>query len=536
MKKEEISEALKEYAELLELSGENPFKIKAYYDASRILLSIEDLEKTIKENRLEKIKGIGQSISNFIKIYYEKGTHPQLEELRKKFPPSLLELLQIPGLGPKKVFILNKELGISSILDLKYAIYENRLSGIPGFGAKTQEKIRENLKFYESIRGSILLNNGIELINEIKEIYPFLTEVGELRRKMPVISSFEFILKGKKLLDFAEILNKNLKEKNENFIVFNYKNFDIKVYPEGKNFFKTLIEKTGSEKHLKEMGEVPENLNSEEEFYERNEMDFIPPEMREGIGEIKIAKERRIKDIVSFEGIKGTLHNHTTESDGASSIEDYIKVAKRMGLSFIGIADHSKSAKYAGGLEVERLLKQNEEVKKLNKEKEFLILHGVECDILPDGSLDYEDWVLKKLDYVVVSIHSHFNFEKEKQMFRIIKAISNPYIKIFGHPEGRLLLGRKGYEVDVEVVLKKLGEEKKWVELNSNPMRLDLDWKYLQTAQKEGVFVVINPDAHYAEDLKDLHYGILMGRKGLLFKENCVNFWDNEKLKKELGI
>lgn len=538
MKKEDISAYLKEMATLLELSGENPFKVKAYYDASRIVLSLEDMDKLIKEKSLNKIKGIGQSLSEFIYRLYEEGTHPLLENLRKKFSPEFLELLKIPHLGPKKLFTLQKELNITSIQDLKYAIYENRLLNISGFGQKTQEKLKESLKFYESIKGKLLLNEALELEKEVLLSFPELHPAGVLRRRMNIIDSLDFVLKDISLKDFKEKLKKDdFFEKNGEFFL-KFKNFNLKIYDGSKNFAKVLFEKTGSEEHIKDLkkhGKIEENIKREEEIYEKLGLDYIPPEMREGRGEVEVAKKHLISKILKFEDIKGCLHNHTLQSDGASNIEDYVKIAREMGFYFIGIADHSKSAKYAGGLKPEVLMKQREEIERIEKEKGFLIFSGVESDILLDGKLDYEDKILEKLDYVVGSIHSHFNLEKEKQRERVLKAISDRNFKILGHPEGRILLGRKGYELEIEEVLIKLSEGKKWVELNSNPLRLDLDWKYLEIAQKLRVPVSINPDAHYAGDIRDVFYGVLMARKGLLFKEFCVNTWEEEKLKEEMG-
>ncbi len=536
MEKEDISKLLKEMAEILELEGENPFKVKAYYDASRIILGIENLKKEIEEDKLKERRGIGPSLSNFIKVIYEKGTHPALEELKKKYPPTFLELLKVKNLGPKKILILNRELNITSIQDLKYAIYENRLLNLPGFGEKTQEKIKESLKFYESVRGKFLLTEAIELESKILKEFPFLFPVGVLRRRMPIIDSFEFLLKDLSLKSFAEKFVKSPLSFFEDYLTFNFLNLNIRVYEGGKNFYFKVFEKTGSEDHLKklrEIGNIPREVNSEEEIYSLLGLEFIPPEMREGKGEIGLAKDKLISKVLAFEDIKGSLHNHTVESDGASSIEEYLRVCKSLNHNFIGIADHSKSAKYAGGLLEEELLNQGEKIKILNKKSEVYIFHGVEADIHPDGSLDYGEEILKKLDYVVVSVHSHFNLNKDKQTERILKALSNPYSKILGHPEGRLLLGRKGYEVDLEKVIEGVSKEKKIIELNSNPLRLDLDWQYLDRAQKMGVLISINPDAHYCEDLKDVSYGVLMARKGLLLKENCINTWELEKLKEE---
>lgn len=537
MKKEEVSQLLKETANLLELSGENPFKVKAYFDASRAVLGVDDLNKLILEDKLKEIKGIGKSISDFIKILDQSGTHPLLEELRGKFSKDLLELLKIPGLGPKKILILNKELNITSIQDLKYAIYENRLINISGFGKRTQDKLNENLKFYESIRGKLLLNEAIDLENEILLKYKNIHPAGLLRRRMPVVDFLEFVLKDLNFQRFVEEISEENLKFEKDLISFNFRGSKVVIYSKGKNFFKTLFEKTGSIKHiedLKKIGKIPEDINSEEEIYERLNLNFIPPEMREGIGELEISKNKFLSKILDFKDIKGTLHNHTFESDGSSSIEDFVNVSKKMNLNFLGIADHSKSAKYAGGLEPDELLKQAKKIKEISKEKNFLIFSGVESDILLNGKLDYEDEILKELDYVVGSIHSHFNLKKEEQTERILKAISNKYFKILGHPTGRILLGRKGYEIDLEIILEKLSEEKKWIELNSNPLRLDLDWSFIKIAQDLKIPISINPDAHNSDDLKDIYYGVLMARKGLLFKENCVNAWDNEKILKEL--
>lgn len=539
MKKDEISSALKEAGTLLELSEENYFKVKAYYDAARIISGIENLDEIIKEKKLNKIKGIGPSISEFIESIYFKGTHPLLEDLRGKFSPEFLELLKLPGMGIKKMLLLQKELNITSIQDLNYAIYENRLLNIKGFGKKTQEKLKESLNYYETIKGKLLLNEAIKIESKILSNYPNLYPAGALRRRLPIIEKLEFVLKDIKLEKICEILKIEEMKIEKDFINFKLENHNVIIYEGGANFFKTLFEKTGSEKHLaqiKNFKEIPDDINSEEEIYRKINLDFIPPEMREGIGEVELAKENLISKVVDIKDIKGLLHNHTIESDGASQIKDYVKVAESEGFSFVGIADHSKSAKYAGGLEEERLLRQIKEINSLNKDKNFIVFSGVECDILSNGELDYGDEILEKLDYVVVSIHSHFNFIKEEQTKRILNAISKKSAKILGHPEGRILLGRKGYEIDMDAILERLGKQKKWIELNANPLRLDLDWQYIKKAQDFQVPISISPDAHNAEDLKDVFYGVLMARKGLLFKENCINTWENEKLKEEFNF
>lgn len=523
---------LERMAALLELKGENPFKVRAYANVSRLVPSLPDLEDRIASGTLTEVKGIGAGLADVINGLWKDGSHPALRELEAQFPSGLLELFGLPGLGPKKIRVLHDELHIASPEELNYAIYENRLLTLPGFGKKTQENLATALARLENVRGRLLLDAALERSASIRSTLPKLMEAGELRRRMPVVPGLEFLAPpglgrdaiAQALPDFSWTSDGDiLRGRTPGDAV------EIIVRLCRANPWRGLFEATGNAEHLRQVaarGPLPADPGSEEALYAAAGLPRIPPEMREGRGEVKLAAEGRLADVISEEDLRGCFHNHTVDSDGASTLEEMRETALSQRWKFLGIADHSRSAKYARGLEPERLLEQVERIHGLNdRDAGFRLFSGVESDVLPDGGLDYADDVLARLDYAVASIHSHFHLDRTAQTQRLCRALAHPAVKILGHPTGRLLLGRDGYPVDMEEVLRCAAKYRKAVEINANPHRLDLDWTLVGGAQRLGIPICINPDAHEASHLEDVRYGVWAARKGLLLKKNCVNAW-----------
>ena len=541
MDKKELGFRLERIAALLELKGENPFKVRAFANAARLVPSLPDLEERIAAGTLTEIKGIGASLAEIVTGLWTTGTHPAVAEIEGHFPPGLLELFEIPGLGPKKIRALHEELHIASPQELKYAVYENRLLDLPGFGKKSQEKIGAELARLERLRGRLLLDAAIRQAEAVRRNVPSLLECGELRRLMPVVSCLEFLAPPNLAIQSIITALPGFTWKNEEGL--------LRGRAEGSatetlirlcrgNKWLDLFEATGSPEHLRqvrERGPLPSDPRSEEEIYAAAGLPWIPPEMREGRGEVDLAATGRLMDIVAYEDLRGCFHNHTTESDGASTLEEMRSAAATLDWAFLGIADHSQSAKYARGLEPERLLRQVERIRALNASSAFRLFSGTESDILPDGAVDYPDDVLARLDYAVASIHSSFQLDEQKQTQRLCSALSHPAVKILGHPTGRLLLGRDGYPVDMDTVMEAARRYGKAIEINANPHRLDLDWTRLERAQALGIPICINPDAHEASHLADVRYGVWAARKGLLRKENCMNTWSVEEIAEFFG-
>jgi DNA polymerase (family X) len=539
--KKELGFRLERMAALLELKGENPFKVRAFANAARLIPSLPDLEERINAGTLTEVKGIGASLADIVTGLWTTGTHPAAAEIENHFPRGLLELFDIPGLGPKRIKALHDELHIASPEELKYAVYENRLLDLPGFGKKSQDRIGAELARLERLRGRLLLDTAIRQAEAIRQKIPTLLDAGELRRLMPVVSSLEFLAPPDlaahsvitALPGFAWTHEEGLlRGRAEGSAT------ETLIRMSRGNVWLDLFESTGSSEHvrqIRELGPLPADPRSEEEIYAAAGLPWIPPEMREGRGEVDLAAAGGLADVVTYEDLRGCFHNHTTESDGASSLEEMRSAAAALGWGFLGIADHSQSAKYARGLEPERLLKQVERIRALNVSGAFSLFAGTESDILPDGAVDYPDDVLARLDYTVASIHSSFQLDEQKQTQRLCRALSHPAVKILGHPTGRLLLGRDGYPVDMEAVMEAARQHGKAVEINANPHRLDLDWTLLGRAQALGIPVCINPDAHEASHLTDVRYGVWAARKGLLRKENCMNTWTVERVAEFFG-
>ncbi len=539
---------LKLCIQLMELHDENPFKIRSYQSAVNSIDRGDQDVTELSEAELAKIPGVGKSIIEAIHQLKSTETFPQLEELLEKTPEGILEILQIKGLGPKKVKTLWEELGITSTHELMEACQSGKVAKIKGFGEKTQDTIIQNLEFVASNAGKWLYAD-LELIvqNLSGELEKAISKgdfaiVGEFARGMEIISEAEFLVGSVELSEVKSSLQKfaavnwNAAESGPFSQRGKLTDLDLKVTVHlcsTEDFLWKKLALSASPHHLQCMVTEKDsvsallqkrNYENEEGFFSINELQFIPTELREGFGEVQLAKENKIPELLKEEDLKGILHNHSTYSDGKHTLRQMALHCKELGFEYLGISDHSRSAFYAGGLEVEAVIKQQKEIDALNQElAPFRIFKGIESDILADGSLDYPGETLKTFDFVVASVHSILNMDIVKATKRLITAIENPYTTMLGHPTGRLLLRRAGYPIDHRAVIDACAANQVVIEINANPWRLDLDWRWIRYAMEQGVKLSINPDAHAMEGYADMKYGVLVARKGGLTKEMTLN-------------
>ena len=559
-----VSAVLHEVALLLELKGENPFKVKAYSNAARSIEILEkDLERMIREARLKEIKGVGDALAHHITELVTTGKLQLLEELRTSIPPGHLEMLKIPGLGPKKVKALYDALDIKSIGELEYACSENRLVELEGFGQKTQEKILQGIQQIKKYQGRYLYGEVIDaaegilkrLLSHPKTLRANLA--GSLRRKMEVVRNINLVLSTQHPKDVLTAFSKLPEvevvqfrdESRGRYSLFSGVEVDLQIISD-QSFPYHLFCFTGNLAHWNSMlerakamglslseGGLHQNgrfisCKEEDEIFHVLGLDFIPPELRENQGEIEAAAVHQLPPLIEDKDIKGVFHIHSFYSDGKNSIKAMAQAAKQLGFRYIGLSDHSRSAGYAGGLDRDRLQEQWEEVDRLNEEmEEFHIFRGTESDILPDGSLDYEEAVLRQFDFVIASVHSHFNMPLKEMTQRVIKALRNPYTTILGHPTGRLLLAREPYAIDMIHVIDEAALLRVAIELNAHPYRLDIDWRLCKYAKEKGVKIAVNPDAHEEKGLKDTHFGVGIARKGWLEAGDILNAMDFGEMK-----
>jgi len=531
-----ISKIFKLCSQLMELHNENPFRTKAMASAS---FKLDKLPFRIDDASLEELSaqpGMGKSTAEKAKEVAQTGTFKELQVLLANTPSGVVEMLTIKGLGPKKVQIIWQDLGIESVGELLYACNENRLVEAKGFGLKTQEEIKKSIEFSISNQGWFLyakvLSQADTFYAILKTHFPssLLSFTGDFRRKCEVLSTVDLLIS-----ESIEAVEKflgdyTLVEKTENSLeITDELGFTFKVFSTNINdFYRDLILSTGSTAHLDLLFNIlPElpSLSSEEAIYRNLRLDYIEPELREGLDEIERAQNHTLPQLIQFKDLKGTLHNHSTYSDGVHTLEQMALYCKdALGLEYLGICDHSRTAVYANGLSIERLEEQWKEIASLNEKlAPFKIFKGIESDILSDGSLDYPDEVLAQFDFVVASVHSNLKMDEEKATARLIKAIENPYTTILGHPTGRLLLSRSGYPLDFKKIIDACAANKVVIEINANPLRLDLDWRWHRYAVEKGVLLSINPDAHRTEGLLDMQYGIFVAQKGGLEAKNCLN-------------
>jgi len=570
MDKAGIAQALEEIGTLLELKDENPFKIRAYANAARSLEAwggnLSDLED---EEALAKIPGIGKAIAAKVKELAATGSLKYLEELRAEFPPAILQLFSISGLGAKKIKALHEQLNVTSIEDLQNACKSGRVAELRGFGETIQTKICQAIEQRAKHAGTFQLgqiaSEAETLLAELKAHPGTLRAdlAGSYRRRKEIVRDLDYIVATKDPQAVADWLVRH--PLAESVIAHGATKTSVRLrsgiqcdlrvvapeeYPFAINYF------TGSKEHNIEMrnralkrgwtlneyrlaplpaepkkkGAAPKKpakvpqIRDEPELYQALGLDFVPPELRENCGEFEAAETHSLPRLIEKENLRGTFHCHTTASDGHNTLEEMAGAAQELGLEYLGIAEHSRSSIQAHGLDETKLRAQMARIRALNKTFDgFRLFAGIECDILRDGSLDFPDDILAELDFAVASIHSVFNLSEAEMTQRIVRAMENPFITILGHPTGRLLLKREPYAVNIPAVLDAAAATGTWIELNAAPKRLDLDWRWWPLAKQKGVKCVINPDAHRVERLQDLWFGIGAARKGWLTKADVMN-------------
>lgn len=560
--REDIAEILEEIALLLELKGENVFKTRAYRNGAEAVMNVEeDVIALAKEGNLGGVKGFGKALQEKVAELVQTGKMTYYENLRAEFPEGLFALFDLSGLGPKKIKALYDKLGVDSVAALKAVCESGEVAKLSGFGAKTVEKILEAIELKEKFASHFRLGSvsvmAETLLDYVREHPATLrcTHAGSYRRSKEILHDIDILVATDKPAELTDYFSK-LPEVSSVIVCGDTKasirlddglQCDLRAvsnaaYPFALQYF------SGSKEHnvelrkrAKQRGwslneydfqgedesvELPV-VEDESDIYRALGLDFIPPELRENRGELEAAERGEIPRLIELENLRGTFHNHTTASDGRNSLKEMAEAAIDLGLEYLGIADHSKSSFQANGLYADRLLKQVEEIRKLNENADwdgkFKLLAGSEVDILKDGSLDFPDDVLKQLDYCVASVHNAFTLPEDEMTARIIKAMENEYVTMLGHVTGRLLLKRNPYAVNVDKIIDCAAATGTVIELNCNPMRLDMDWRYWKKAKEKGVKCSINPDAHRTEQLQYLSYGVRLARKGWLTKEDVIN-------------
>ena len=577
MEKKQVALILDEMGTLFELKGENPFKCRAFHNASRVVEALTgDLHELVASGGIREVKGIGEHLAVVISDLVGKGDSKEYEDLKASLPRGLLQMVRIQGLGPKRIKILYDKLKIKSVEDLKKACEDHRLAKLEGFGEKTEENILKGIELLTKVSDKHLYPQAKESADVMLAAIKALKEVmrcevaGSLRRKKEVIGDIDIVASAegkhrKKIFDVyvsrPEVQDVIARGDTKSSVLLKSGiNCDLRIvqdaeYPFALNYF------TGSKEHNVELrsrarkyglslneygftrieGDAGKKVRpiprckDEGEIYATLDLSYVPPELRENMGEIAAAEKGRLPKLIEERDLRGTFHCHTNYSDGANTIEEMAEAARKLGWSYLGIADHSKVAAYAGGLSEARARQQLKEIDKVNgRLKGIHLFKGSEVDILPDGSLDYSDKVLAAFDYVVVAIHSKFKMTEEEATKRGIKALKNKHVTLLGHPTGRLLLGREGYPIKMIEVIDAASDFGKGIEINAHPLRLDLDWRLLKYAKEKKVPIFINPDAHNTDGLKDVFYGVGIARKGWLEAKDVVNTWELKKVEKFL--
>ena len=575
MDKNQVANLLDEIATLLELKeGSSPFEVRAYQNAARAVNALDgDIEQMVREGKLKGVPGLGPTIIKRIEEAVETGHIAFYDELASTTPPVKLEMVRIQGMGPKKINAIYSQLHVTSMADLVKALEENKVAALPGFGKKTQDKILQGLAFLQQHAGRFLYPVAEKEAGRIQNVLAAMPEIvrlqvaGSLRRRRETIGDIDMVASvddsagdevRRKIMDVftsqpsvQAITGKG--ETKSSVVLRSDMNMDLRLVNDSQ-FPYTLHHFTGSKEHHISLrrralsmgmtindyglfrGKEPHleliPCKDEADIYAALGMDYIEPEMREDMGEIEAAINHTLPVLVQESDLRGVLHVHSTWSDGQTTLREMAEACIARGLVYLGITDHSKTAAYANGLDEEALHRQHEEIDRLNAEYagRIRILKGTECDILRDGTLDFADEVLATLDFVVASIHSQFNLSPEEQTRRMLRAISNPYVDIIGHPTGRILLGREGYTLDVDAVIDAAADHGVCIEVNADPSRLDLDWRYLHRARDKGIKIPIDPDAHTITGLDNMHYGVGIARKGWLRASDVLNTMQTEEI------
>jgi DNA polymerase (family 10) len=563
-----IAAALQEIGTLLELKGGEYFKARAYKLGARAVAELtEDLGKLVKENRLTLVKGIGYALAKQIQELFTTGQSPFLNQLRAEMPPGIIELSNVPGLSVKKVERLHEELGISTVAELKAACESHQVRDVKGFGAKTEQRILEAIALAETrsedherrIHIHHALRAGQGILEYLRLTPGFIQGelAGSLRRWQETVSSVVVVASAKKpkqlinkLLSFPLVIRVNEQSSSACSVALSegIKATVFAVKPD--EFANTLLRATGSKAHLNRLDQIalkrklritekgieklgprqsktagrPILLKTEAEIYQRLGMQYVPPELREDQGEIEAALEHTLpEDLVTAEDVRGMVHCHTKYSDGKHSVAEMVHAAELMGMKYITITDHSPTAFYAGGVKIDRLQRQWEEIDQVQEQTKVRILKGTESDITQDGSLDYPDWILEQFDVIVASIHSRYKMNEDQMTRRIVTAMQQPVFKIWGHALGRLIEKRPPFECRVEEILDKIAESRAAIEINGDPYRLDMEPRWVREARKRKIKFVISTDAHSTGALNNLKYGVGIARRGWVRRGEVLN-------------
>ena len=565
MDKNDIIGVLDLIGTMLEIKGENPFKVRAYFSGSRTLQTLEeDLGTVIEEGRLGNIPGIGKALTEKIETLFTTGELEFLDKLKASVPDGLLELLEVPGLGGKKINALHKKLGIDSIESLTQACNDGRVAELKGFGTKTQDKILSGIENREAYAARHLWWDARRVADRILPGLQGLPEVdrveaaGSLRRGMETVGDLDFLVASSKPEPIMEwftqmegIVEVTAHGDTKSSVRFEGgMQADLRVVP-SEQFYFALHHFTGSKDHnvrmrqkalsmglsLSEWGLRPEEekdssrskgmveAHSEEDIFKTLGLAYIPPSLREGMGEVEAAEKNELPELLELEDLRGCFHNHTTASDGRNTLEEIAAEADKRGWQYLGVADHSKSSFQANGLDEARLEKQVEAIRVLNESGSFTshIFAGSEVDILSGGTLDFPDSVLETLDYVVASVHNGLTQDEETMTNRIIKALEHPKVTMLGHVSGRLLLKREASKMNIQKIIDAAIANHKIIELNANPMRLDMDWRHWRKAAEKGLLCAINPDAHALPHYDFQLTGVNIARKGWLTRKHVFN-------------
>lgn len=584
MNKAQVARIFDEIAVLLELQGENPFKVRAYQTAARAIEALEEpLPAIVARGEIDNVPGLGRALVEKVTALVETGELKFYDDLKASIPPGLIEMLEVPGLGPKKIKAINEKLGIETLSELVKACKDGRVAGLPRFGEKTQQKILEGIRnreaysrrhlWFEANRIAAPILDGLRALPEVDRA----ETAGSLRRGLETVGDLDFIVGADKpgpIMDWftnlAEVQEVTAKGETKSSIrLAGGLQADLRVVPPAQFVF-ALHHFTGSKDHnvmmrqralargysLSEWGitrkgeaeseeeekeiaaktNAAQKIKTEEDLFRFLDLHYIPPELREGITEIQVAEKQALPRLIEPEDIRGAFHNHTVASDGHNSLSEMAQAAADLGWEYLGIADHSKASFQANGLDEARVEEQIKEIRRLNESGKLPVhlFSGVECDILPDGRLDLDDSVLEKLDYVVVSVHSVFGQPEETMTARIIRAIEHPCTTMLGHVTGRLLLVREGYQVDHQKVIDAAIANNVIIEINAHPRRLDMDWRFWHRASEKGLIASINPDAHDTAGLSMYRAGVTVARKGWLTREHVLNTRSLQEVKKYL--
>ncbi|MBZ0182395.1 MAG: PHP domain-containing protein [Melioribacteraceae bacterium] len=545
--KKELISLLEDMSELMELKGENKFKIAAFKNGANILRQLDNFEELLNQNELKNVKGIGKGLLGVINEFIDEGEVKELNELRSTTPNIMVEMLQIRGMGAKKIKLIYDELSPKDLNDLEELCRQNKIQNLKGFSKKTEESIIDELKRIKESSSKILLHHAFMIgehikkyLNELKSVLQ-CEFVGEMRRIREVISQIELIclVNSDKIFhqDCINILHENnlvlITEENNKLVFVDSRKIRIVIHYFDNEivFIKNKFLLTGDKSFVNNF-DLSKNYKSEQEIFTSSKIQFIIPEMREH----EIIEKKGIQNIsnsdLELKAFRGFFHFHSTWSDGNNSIKEMIDEGSRLGFKYFALCDHSKSAYYANGLNEKRLIEQHKEIDEINKNSDFRVYKGIESDILKDGFLDYSDEILKQFEFVVASIHSIFNLEEDEMTRRIISAIENPYTDLLAHPTGRLLLTRDGYKVNIHKVIDACSQNDVAIEINANPHRLDLDWRNILYARERGVKFSINPDAHSIDGIHDINYGIMIARKGGILASEVINCFEENDFQK----